>query len=583
MHNISSIAPSLKLTSAALLSALIALTTGAQTGKPVPEAAGHKEWRANLLAAHASQASCQEAVFPSTTWKDVPCGTPPKPPAVQHEILSMVRPLDEKATGSYVLVSNQPIFTASGTLPVIENVTSVIGFNNTVQNTFNLQINTDSTFPRTAPGSVCKALTIHGSTNQGSRNSGCTGWLQFVYDSGGSINIQSWGLQYKTIKTASCPSNLELHDTALGCGTRTASFTLPQPFPKLSDLAGAVLTGQVFKDQKGNIFDEVSLTIGTKAYKTTQSRDITGAFGNWKTAEFNVFGNSAGDESVFNSGSLISVELTANGGTGGSGTCAGEDPVTGAGTRAGSTGETTNLTLVAPCRVTSGPGISFVEGVAPIIQSLSPRVGSAGGVTGVTVTAAQQVTNGVTMVYGFNPNVLIKVGASNALGVSCTPTTCSFTTPGDKVGSFDEVTVQNLFRDGTPGPASTPLTPRADLYGYIGPVGCSLAVLSCPAAGGAQEYQVSCPGPEDFRVNGVFQSTGSSFVGSEAGAHQATAVSACLQGTTDCSVFTTTSTETCPITPPVHTRPITNCRACTLSGRACKPVPGGFVCVGDLN
>ena len=425
---------------------------------PGPATAEYKTWRAAVLASHMASRGCFEADYPSKNWKEVSCGTPRERPQIIPREKQIVRPLDESTSGDYTMTSTAAIASASGSLRSIENVTSVLGFGSTntngcqpgqatcpVPNEFNLQLNTEATLPGAA---ICK----------GSANPNCTGWMQFVYDSGGSINIQSWAINFGN---PPCPSNFNLPPgPRQSCGQKTASFTLPfQPLLKLPDLAGAVLTGDVFKDNAGLIVDEVALEVRGKIY-AAHGTDIVGALGNWKTTQFNVYGNSGLDKSIFNSGSLVSVAVNVNNDAGGTVTCSQ--------LKAGdTTGESTNLTVM-PCAATNTPapsnlhGIAFNEGVVPVISSVSPPGGPRGGGTLVTITAStsQASTNNTFVVNGFNPNAVIKFGNNGATAVSCTTSTtsstCNVRSPAASGGGNVSVgvTAANVFQNGVAGPTS---------------------------------------------------------------------------------------------------------------------------------
>ena len=291
-------------TTAQIPSGTVSTDIATNASLAIPNAAQAEVWRKALEASGPSGIGCFVADYPSTTFKKVRCVPPPSqaPITTQKRPLNVEkeRPLDvEKYTGDYVLQSTTPIYAAFGSLRKVENVTSTIGFGN-VPGEFNLQINTETTLPGNASGSLCSQ----------SKNPNCTGWLQFVYDSGGSINIQSWGINYGY---GDCPSNLNLSDlqsTQSNCGKRTAFFQLPPPLLKFSDLNGATLSAGLFKfPANGPVTDVVKLFVNGHSYMTS-GIDITGAYGNWKNAQFNVYGNSGRDESIFNSGSLVSVELT---------------------------------------------------------------------------------------------------------------------------------------------------------------------------------------------------------------------------------------------------------------------------------
>ena len=446
------------LTWATLPAIATAATASSPASPPGPSADAAGDWRRTVMADPTPGQGCFEADYPTRALAKTGCGTPREAPPIRPREQQLVRPSDESTTGDYALISTQAIASASGSLRAIENNTSVFGFaGNTkgcapgqatcpVADEFNLQLNTQLNLPGTA---IC----------QGSTNSACRGWLQFVYDSGGSINIQSWAINYGV----TCPANYNLGSgPQQSCGQKTASFTLPfQPLLRLPALAGASLTGRVFKDNAGAIVDQVSLEVGGKIY-AAQGTDIAGALGNWKTAQFNLYGNSGGDKSILNSGTLVSVALNVNNSAGGTVSCS----QLGA---SNTTGESTNLTVM-PCTATNTPapsnqhGIAFNEGVLPVIASVSPPGGPSSGGSLITLTASTTpaATGVIPVVNGFDPNVLISFGGSPASGVTCSNTTtassCNARSPSAHGGNVTlGVTATNLFRNGTPGPTSAPV------------------------------------------------------------------------------------------------------------------------------
>ena len=438
---------------------LLALSTAAQADSsaspPNLSAEAVENLRQAVMAGSTASHGCSKADYPGRVLEETSCGTPREASPIRPREKQLLGPSDESTSGDYTLISTEAIASASGSLRAIENNTSVFGFGgNTkgcplgqatcpVANEFNLQLNTQSNLPGIA---ICN----------GSKSSSCTGWLQFVYDSGGSINVQSWAINYG----ATCPSNFNLGSgPQQSCGQKTASFTLPfQPLLRLPGLAGAVLTGSVFKDNAGAIVDQVSLEVGGKIY-AAQGTDIVGALGSWKNAQFNLYGNSGGDKSVLNSGTLVAVTLNINNSAGGSVSCS----QLGAGD---TTGESTNLTVM-PCTATNIPaptnqhGIAFNEGVVPVIASVSPPGGPSNGGSLVTVTASATPagTGVIPVVNGFNSNVLISFGGNPASGVSCsntsTASSCNARSPSAHGGNVTlGVTATNLFKSGAPGPTS---------------------------------------------------------------------------------------------------------------------------------
>jgi hypothetical protein len=113
------------------------------------------------------------------------------------------------------------------------------------------------------------------------------------------------------------------------------------------------------------------------------------------------------------------------------------------------------------------------------------------------------------------------------------------------------------------------------------PPQCQVTESYCPAGGGNQIYNVTCPSTVDFWLGQSIQHTGTSFSGTEVSNFISTTIKACDPGTTSCSFYTTQATETCPLYPtPKPVPPLKNCEACYSTGRKCEAAGGGFKCVG---
>ena len=424
----------------------------AQAAKAEPVSTETANWQKLLSSRHADKPGCFQAVYPSTTLQQVSCGNPRPEVVSSTSSKHVLHPLDEASSGDYSMRSQSVLYQVTGTLLAVENVTNVYGFGGSpggpVPNEFSLQLNTDSNFPGTAPGSLCLA----------SKNKSCHGWLQFVYDSGGAIFIQSWALNY-----GPGPASLPKGDnTGVNCGINNALYQLPITLLKVPDLAGAHLIGSVYKNTAGVSYAQLQFTVGGKYY-VISTPDVSGAYGNWTNAEFNLVGNSGGDETVLNSGSLVSVALDRdNDLTTGSITCRGPN--------AGTTAESTNLTLM-PCTVANGSGIRFKEGVVPVISSVSPAVGLVNGGAAVTIQALRTTPNNIPVLNGFNANALIVFGTTPAAGQNCNAAQCIVTAPPASGAQTVDITVANLFKDGTPGPSSTKAA--ADQYTYYAQLECN--------------------------------------------------------------------------------------------------------------
>jgi hypothetical protein len=225
---------------------------------------------------------------------------------------------------------------------------------------------------------------------------GCTVWQQFIYgdaSTSGSkgVFISYWLLGYGA-NGASCPSGYQASKSS--CFKNSSSVSAPDvPITGLGNLklAAAVVSG-------GN--DTVTFANGTTAYSVSASDSVLKIAPVWNQSEFNVVGDGDGSEAVFNTGSVITLNVAAQYGSTTAPTCA---------AGAGTTGETNNLNLL-PCSATGGttPSIQFTESNGPILSVtssalifLSQQGGSAqsqsvqlGGTTGVAWQAMVATSTG---------------------------------------------------------------------------------------------------------------------------------------------------------------------------------------------
>lgn len=110
---------------------------------------------------------------------------------------------------------------------------------------------------------------------------------------------------------------------------------------------------------------------------------------------------------------------------------------------------------------------------------------------------------------------------------------------------------------------------------------CSFAEKGCPAAGGNEVYQITCPMTVNFSVNGTFKQAGTSFSGQEQ-PDASSYITACTPGTANCQGFSVPNgAGKCPIhVIPPPPPPLKNCQVCDETHRQCVPVTGGYVCKG---
>jgi hypothetical protein len=255
-------------------------------GRPAADQLRRDGWRQDMMKSRQKEAGCFQATYPERKWQRVPCdampddarphGLPEKFSRAERE--NLPRPLDSGVTsGDYFAASKGSIRSATGTLPAITNVTSVLGFG--LENEFSLQLNSNFF---SAP--VCNGA------------AGCFVWEQFVYDSGASIIIEPWLVNFLNKPTNKCPDGWKTSGNS--CFAYAGYKQLP--VRKFSDLVGVSIIAEAGK----NGLDTLTLSIpgpGVLLAITPASSVFTLA-GNWKTAEFNVFGESGGVQATFNPG-----------------------------------------------------------------------------------------------------------------------------------------------------------------------------------------------------------------------------------------------------------------------------------------
>ena len=438
----------------------------AQAVRPVrpqaPTAATIEAWRKSVAALPAGKSGCFEATYPSHTLVPRDCGKPQ--PLVTPRAPTNVQPLDEHSSGDHVLISPGSITTATGMMQKMERVAILGEIDQTGKllnetNAVSFQLNTNSNIPKTAARSKCA----------GSSNSGCHGWLQFTLDldpsQGPIAAIQEWIYNYGS----SCPSGFSA--AAGACVDNIAAGTIPGPLTA-ANLGGLVISGQVASSGQTTMAIFVP---GRNLVYTLTGTDQVGAYGHWNNAEFNIFGEDNGNEVVFQQGSLMAVNVTANSGVN----------VTPVSCSAPSilTGESTNLTL-GPCAPTGASTIAFVEGVPPVVSSISPHSGPAFGGTEVQIGGA-----------GFQPSSPIQFGTVRGVQAYC-PTTanCSVYSPSG-FGQVN-VTAADLFADGTPGPFGQAFS--TNQFTYVGTPDCSLKDACAFYQGQPPNYTITCPVQVDF-------------------------------------------------------------------------------------
>ena len=429
--------------------ALLALTVGASAiAAPAPSDSALTGWRAAVTASAHRNGGCYEANYPDTTWRPIACGASMSGPSPRAPVVSAKplrgrspRPLDESVTGNRTALSAGIISSATGTFPQIFNVTQAAGFGAT--NSFTIQMNTNGF---AAP--LCK----------NSHNTGCVGAEQFVIDSGGSVNIQTWLVGYLDTVTTKCPnSTWAVSNNSAGVGVscwqravQTNSKTNDLPVHTFNQLQSVTLQGIAASNGQ----DSLVLTVGGKATTISIPANFNfGLAGRWTDVDFNVYGES-NNQVVFNKGAVINVVVSVVDNSSATPSCAGQ------GIGGSSTVETSNLTL-GPCDSfpTFGAlahGITFWEGVPPVVTSVQPSAGPESGGTLVTI-GGQGLSKSVSVKFGGTYSARV----TNCDGV----TTCQAVSPAGS-GSVP-ITVANVTPIGGEGPFSA--TDSTKSFGYQAP------------------------------------------------------------------------------------------------------------------
>ena len=292
---------------------------------------------------------CFKSSFPSTQWQEVPCSTaPPNPylPATGTPLAQQVgNGNDYSAQTSGSLSSVQG---SLGSVGLYAESGNVNGKPPPVANSFALQLNTNRFRSVDARGNVIAPTPCKGGA------AGCLGWQQFIYSNSGQVFIQYWLLGYGP----TCPSGW--NQTSLSpnnCFANSSATSFPV-VQNIADLAFLVLTGSV-----AGSTDTVTIAAPAGFISAASAPSILGLQGQWKTAEFNVFGDCCGSQANFSKGTLLTLQMKLNDGTTIAPSCA----------KIGFTGETNNLGGISCSASSAGypPSVGIGEdngdfGVAPI-------------------------------------------------------------------------------------------------------------------------------------------------------------------------------------------------------------------------
>lgn len=387
----------------------VAAPAGADGKKPGSATTESRlEWRRAMAKSVPPKEGCYEVSYPSTTRVEVPCTKAPNrphspaPPVrgnVAGSTSHLLPTLDDVGgtpTGNLSAFDQLNAITfAEGSFPSVFGVMSEDGegpFDGAssncssgvceVANAYSLQVNSNSDWYFIPP--VCSGGPNTISCSSPHSNC-CQGWEQFVYDTtAGSaqddgppaispeIYIQFWIINYAAPPSgvADCPNwggvqflnSCTSEPTCTGkdcagcvnCYANSTATTVPAaPITSLPNLA---LSGKAT-----SAGDMVTLSIdsidGDTSYFANTTFSVLGLYYSWTTADFNVYGDSAGDGAFFQNPNTSIVVQTLVDSTPPSTGAPQAEPYT-------NTGEYNNLTLVdgGSCAFGgSSPGIQFLE------------------------------------------------------------------------------------------------------------------------------------------------------------------------------------------------------------------------------
>ena len=331
-----------------LTSPLVLITVGVFVTTPANAVTPSvSSWQQAIRALPLSEAGCFTASFPITQWHGTPCQNAPAvpfgPEGTSPQSSTVGNGVD------YSAVSSGGRFgSVTGSFPSITpGSTENTAGDPKLVNTFSLQLN--SSFFSGTPACA-------GATNP----SECLGWQQFVLstspDSVPKLFMQYWLINYGS----TCMTGWHSYE---GSCYKNSPAT-KTPALKVSKLAKSFLEGSASAGGS----DAAVLTIGSRAFATSNGDSVLHLSSSWTTAEFGIFGDGGGSEAQFSPGTTLEVMTSTNDGTKIAPSCAKE----------GFTGETNNLSLVKTPKHLAGSTTAIVSRQSNVIDSSASCVTSPG-------------------------------------------------------------------------------------------------------------------------------------------------------------------------------------------------------------
>ncbi|MCB8879766.1 hypothetical protein ACELLULO517_05935 [Acidisoma cellulosilytica] len=329
-------------------------TAGVSKIQHSDEAAAVKLGKFKTLMVHTKLpgSGCFAAHYPLTKWQKVKCVEAPNQP--YPLAISKAKPA-YVGNGSdwFSTVTSGVISSVTASFPTENGVTDEYGFRGAnsatvYPNTYSLQINSN-TFTTTACGGAMS----------------CYGWQQFIFTNSGCVpGLQACiFMQYWLIGHGEpCPSSSwnyypgQPGISASGCYMNSKATVVPsQPITNLNAI-------NLIGTAQSSALDSLIMTSNNinTPLATSGPSNTLGLGQDWKSSEFNIFGDCCSSEAYFNPGVNLSVRIAETNGS----TSAPQCVVTASGSTAGggATAETNNLALGA-CSANGGasPNITFLE------------------------------------------------------------------------------------------------------------------------------------------------------------------------------------------------------------------------------
>lgn len=290
----------------------------------------HEAWQTAIAEKPLPAKGCFTASYPVVVWRQVACTKAPNRLYLPRG--GGIGPIVGNLA-DYAVISGQVISAAIGLFPRVQGLVSVSG-----PNIYSLQLN--SNFMKFNP--TCRHAAVFAN---------CLAWQQFVYGSfEQTAFMQYWLIHYNT----ACPAGWSTVIDGAGNDCVTNSNAVLVGFGSaipITDLPKMRVRGSA----KAGGLDTLTLIDGLQSWGVTANDNVVSLANQWKGTEFNVLGDSNGEEAVFNSGTSLTVRISVR--------TAAPRPLCQAG--GGTSGETNNLNL-GTCVSVAGtastlPHIQFVE------------------------------------------------------------------------------------------------------------------------------------------------------------------------------------------------------------------------------